>query len=55
MHIVHSVVPNSKQPTKFTNGVLGFFFKAVPDDFEFAIHGLTDYHDRFLRSMLIES
>jgi hypothetical protein len=55
MHIVHGVVPDPKQPTRFTNGVLGFFFKAVPDDFEFAMHGLSDYHDKFLKAMLVES
>ena len=55
MHIVHGLVQNENQKTKFTNGVLGFFFKAVPDDFKFTDHGLTDYHDNFLRRMLIES
>lgn len=56
MHIVHGVVPNGRnETTRFTNGVLGFFFKAVPDDFEFSIHGLTDYHDKFLKKMLVES
>jgi len=55
MHIVHGLVPDKKQPSKFTNGVLGFIFRAVPDDFEFPIHGLSDYHDKFLRRMLVES
>lgn len=55
MHIVHQLVPDAKTPTRFSHGVLGFFFKAVPDDFEFAVHGLTDYHDRFLKRMLVES
>lgn len=34
---------------------MGFFFKAVPDDFQFTEHGLTDYHDTYLRKMIIES
>ena len=55
MHVVHGISPDSNKPTKFTNGVLGFIFKAVPDNFEFSIHGLTDYHDRFLKRLLVES
>ena len=56
LHIVHGLAPfTAGQTTKFTNGVLGFMFKAVPDDFEFPIHGLTDYHDNFLRAMLEDS
>ena len=55
MHVVHGVAPDNENPTRFTNGVLGFFFKAVPDDFEFSVHGLTDYHDVFLKRMLVES
>ena len=27
----------------------------MPDNFEFSMHGLTDYHDRFLRGMLVDS
>lgn len=58
MHIVHALEPklvnpeNEEDKSQFTNGVLGFLFKAVPDDFEFELQGLTDYHDRFLRKML---
>ena len=55
MHIVHGLVPNGNQESKFTNGVLGFLFKAVPDDFEFSLNGQTDYHDRFLKAMLVDS
>ena len=55
MHIVHGLVSDSNQQSKFSNGVLGFFFKAVPDDFEFAIHGQPDYHDKYLKAMLVES
>lgn len=57
MHIVHALEPKhvsekEEDKSQFTNGVLGFFFKAVPDDFEFELQGLTDYHDRFLKKML---
>ena len=58
MHIVHALEPkhvnpeDEKDKSQFTNGVLGFIFSAVPDDFEFAMNGLTDYHDTFLKKML---
>jgi carbonic anhydrase len=58
MHIVHALDPkhvnpeDEKDKSQFTNGVLGFIFSAVPDDFEFELHGLTDYHDKFLETML---
>lgn len=41
MHIVHALEPkyvnpeDEKDKSSFTNGVLGFIFNAVPDDFEF--------------------
>ena len=38
--------------SQFSNGVIGFLFKVVPDDFEFGLQGITDYHDKFLRKML---
>jgi len=49
MHIVHSFEPSAKSKTTLSHGVLGFFFKAVPDDFPFAMHGNTDFHDRYLK------
>ena len=57
MHIVHALEPKhvsqkKEDKSQFTNGVLGFFFKAVPEDFEFELHGFTDYHDCFLKQML---
>ena len=58
MHIVHALEPkhvnpdDEKDKSQFTNGVLGFMFKAVPDNFEFEMNGLTDFHDRFLNTML---
>lgn len=58
MHIVHALEPKYVKgdavadKSQFTNGVVGVLFKAVPDDFEFGLYGLTDYHDRFLRKML---
>lgn len=55
MHIVHGFEPEAKAKTVLSHGVLGFFFKAVPDNYPFALQGGTDYHDRFLRKMLDES
>ena len=49
MHIVHQIEPGLKGKTSFSHGVLGFMFKAVPDDFPFYMHGNTDYHDRYMR------
>jgi len=39
MHIVHAFEPGVKDKTVLSHGVLGFFFKAVPDDFPYALHG----------------
>lgn len=55
MHIVHAFEPEAKTKTVLSHAVLGFFFKAVPDDYPFALQGGTDYHDRYLRKMLDES
>lgn len=55
MHIVHGFEPGVKGQTKLSHGVLGFFFKAVPDDFPFGLHGATDFHDRYMRKMLEDS
>lgn len=55
MHIVHGIEPDAKKHTKMSHGVLGFLFKAVPDDFPFGLHGQTDYHDQYLRVMLEDS
>lgn len=56
MHIVHQLDPNLVNPQKgkksqFTNGVLGFIFKGVTDDY-FEKEGINDYHDKFLLKML---
>ena len=57
MHIVHALDPklvnpaNPAQKSQFTNGVLGFLFKAVEEDF-FEKNKTSDYHDEFLRKML---
>jgi len=49
MHIVHGFEPGCKDKTKLSHGVLGFLFKAVPDDFPFGLHGGSDFHDRYMR------
>ena len=41
--------------TRFTNGVTGILFKAVPDDFNFELNGVSDYHDTLLREMLAKN
>ena len=56
MHIVHAVEPQyvsgeASKKSQFTNGVLGFFFKAVKDDW-FANNGVDDFHDQWLNTML---
>ena len=55
MHIVHGFEPAVAEHTVLSHGVLGFFFKAVPEDFPFALHGGTDFHDRFMKQMLEDS
>jgi hypothetical protein len=56
MHIVHAVEPqyvsgDASKKSQFTNGVLGFLFKAVKDDW-FANNGVDDFHDQWLNVML---
>jgi len=58
MHIVHALQPeyvsgNPSQKSQFTNGVLGFLFRAVKDDY-FTNNGVDDFHDRFLATMLTD-
>ena len=49
LHIVHGiesdVAPSMKGGSQFTNGVLGFLFKVVPDSY---FKTNSDAHDRFL-------
>lgn len=53
LHIVHAIqpdlTPDKKGGSQFTNGVLGFLFKVVPDE-DFKI--INDFHDKFLRKMV---
>jgi len=56
MHVVHGLEPsllNGSKKSQFTNGVLGFLFKAVRDDY-FLNEGVDDYHDKFLNAMIDE-
>lgn len=61
MHVVHALDakwnPGQESPadgkSQFSNGVLGFLFKAVPDNY-FEQNGVDDYHDKFLKSMIEE-
>lgn len=57
MHVVHALEPElvgkDRSKSQFTNGVLGFLFKAVKDDY-FERENEDDYHDRFLNAMLNE-
>lgn len=49
LHIVHGIestlAPSMKGGSQFTNGVLGFLFKVVPDSY---FKTNSDAHDRFL-------
>ena len=49
MHIVHGIdkdlTPDKRGDSQFSNGVLGFLFKVVPDSY-FKTH--DDFHDDFL-------
>lgn len=54
MHVVHALDPklvNGAKKSQFTNGVLGFLFKAVPDDY-FEKEAKDDFHDKFLLAMI---
>ena len=58
MHVVHAldskhVDTTGPNKSQFTNGVLGFLFRAVRDDY-FQNEGKDDYHDIFLNSMIDE-
>lgn len=60
MHVVHELDTDWKtdgstqdKKSQFTNGVLGFLFKAVPDDY-FTKNKIDDYHDKYLQDMLKE-
>ena len=55
MHIVQTMEPGLKGTVSMSHGVLGFLFKAVPDDYPFFLHGQTDFHDKYLKQMLVES
>merc|ERR1719486_893173 len=49
LHVVHGLdpdlLPDKKGGSQFTNAVLGFLFKVVPDSY-FNTH--DDFHDKFL-------
>ena len=49
MHIVHAMP--KKEGSQFSNGVLGFIFKVVPDEY-FAVN--SDYHDQWLTALVAE-
>lgn len=56
MHVVHQMDPeltnaDSNKKSQFSHGVLGFLFKAVPDNY-FGRNGVDDYHDQFLNGIL---
>lgn len=51
MHVVHEIDPEIVEKSQFTNGVLGFLFKAVKDDY-FKENDIDDFHDKFLNDML---
>ena len=49
MHVVHKIEDGLEGGSQFTNGVLGFLFRVIPDaDFKI----IDDYHDKFLQKMV---
>lgn len=49
MHIVHAMPKNVE--SQFSNGVLGFIFKVVKDDY---FDKNDDYHDKFLQKLIAD-